>query len=139
MKKFHLCCTDFSLLTFPPPLPLPLPTCFMCAFQRSAMKPHTSIIMTPESLGAEYTSATWNSARARPGRSSVKESTTQVRVSALSTRTSWKTKLPLKFRFRITSDCYQAQRKGITSPPCSCFFDRGSMVTASRWMKRQII
>lgn len=102
VKKFQLCCTNFSVLTFPPPtppLPLPLPACFMCAFQKSAMKPHTSTIMRPESLGAEYTSGTWSSARARPGKSSVKESTTQVRVSALSTWTSWKIKLPLHFGF----------------------------------------
>lgn len=101
VKTFQLCCTDFSVLTFPPPppLPFPLPACFMCAFQKSAMKPHTSTIMRPESLGAEYTSGTWNSARARPGKSSVKESTTQVRVSALSTWTSWKIKLPLHFGF----------------------------------------
>lgn len=141
VKMSQLCCTDFSVLTFPPPAapPLPLPTCFMCAFQKSAMKPHTSTIMTPESLGAEYTSATWNSARARPGKSSAKESTTQVRVSALWTWTSWKIKLPLNFWFRITWDSYQAQRKGITSPPWAGFFDQGSMVTTSRWMKRQII
>lgn len=55
---------------------------FMSAFQKSATKPHTYAIMTPESPGAEYTSATWNSARARPGKSSAKESATQVRLGA---------------------------------------------------------
>lgn len=73
---FRVCCADVS-----PPLrfqPFLFP-CFTSVFQKSATKPHTYTIMTPESPGAEYTSATWNSARARPGKSSVKESATQVR------------------------------------------------------------
>lgn len=75
-ELFRVCCADVS-----PPLrfqPFLFP-CFTSAFQKSAMKPHTYAIMTPESPGAEYTSATWNSARARPGKSSAKESPTQVR------------------------------------------------------------
>lgn len=111
----------------------------MSAFQKSATKPHTYTIMTPESLGAEYTSGTWNSARVRPGKSSAKESTTQVRFSALLAWMSSKVKFCLYCWFQITSDTYQANRKGITSPPSSCFFDQSSMVTTSLWMKRQII
>lgn len=54
------------------------------AFQRSAMKPHTCAIMTPESHGDESTSVMWNSAHVWPGKSSVKESTTHVRSSCYS-------------------------------------------------------
>lgn len=71
------------------------PPCFMSAFQKSAMKPHTYTIMKPESLGAEYTSGTWNSACVRPGKSSAKEPATQVRFSASSTWTNMKIKFHL--------------------------------------------
>lgn len=53
--------------------------CVVWAFQRSAMKPYTCAIMTLESLGDEFTCVTWNSAHVWQGKSTVKESATQVR------------------------------------------------------------
>lgn len=43
------------------------------------MKPNTSAIMTPESLGDGSTSVMWNSARVWQEKSSVRGSDTQVR------------------------------------------------------------
>lgn len=54
-------------------------SCVVSAFQRSAVKPCTCAIMTSESLGDEFTCEMWNSAHVWQGKSSVKESTTQVR------------------------------------------------------------
>lgn len=53
--------------------------CVVSAFQRGAMKPYTCAIMTSESLGDEFTFVMWNSAHVWQGKSSVKESATQVR------------------------------------------------------------
>lgn len=54
-------------------------SCVVLAFQRSAMKPYTCAIMTLESLGDGFTCVMWNSAHVWRGKSTVKESTTQVR------------------------------------------------------------
>lgn len=94
----------------------PPPPRFMAAFQKSAMKPHTSTITTPESLGAGSTSGTWSSARVQPGKSSARESATQVRVSAF---------LHLnELENEFITDAYQAKRKGVTSPPSPRCFDQ---------------
>lgn len=83
LSSQSLLCT----LHWAPQSPLTFQTyCLLCvvsALQRSAMKLYTCAIMTPESLGDEFTSATWNSAHVRQGKSSVKESATQVRCQLL--------------------------------------------------------
>ena len=76
-------CSLLCPLHWAPPSPLTFqPTAFyvfLSASQRSATKPYTCAIMTSESLGDASASVTWNSAHVWPGKSSVKESATQVR------------------------------------------------------------
>lgn len=74
------------------------------AFQKSAMKPHTCAIMTPESHGDESTSGMWNSAHVWPGKSSVKEPTTHVRSSCYSA-------LTVSCFYSLVSFCWDDKRE----------------------------
>lgn len=104
----------------------------MSASQKSATKPYTNAIMLLERLGVEYTSGTWNSARVRLGKSSAKESTTQVRFGIF---------VDLNERRRVSANfviLMKPAEKVSLLPPSLCFFDETSWFTTSPWMKDRL-
>lgn len=142
VKKFQLCCTNFSVLTFPPPHPTPASPspCMLhvCFSEKCYETTHLHYYEAGESWGRIHLRNV-EQCTCAAGEIKCERVHYTSKSQCFINLNELENKAACSFWFRITSDSYQAQRKGITSPPWSCFFDQGSMVTTSRWMKRQII